>query len=501
VSQTHRRNPEIGDPWEAIQLVTLDENNPRRIAGALAMNREGNIEAFAAENVVFAVGGPGGIYKTSVYPAVHFGAIGLALMVGARARNLPESQYGMASIKFRWNVSGSYMQVIPRFISRAADGKTDEREFLRPYFTSDSELNGLIFLKGYQWPFDAGKVIGGSSVIDILVYIETMVKNRRVYLDFRSNPEGFSFNGLPEEAQTYLTRSKAVQSTPIERLQAMNPNAIELYREHAIDLHLEPLEIAVCAQHNNGGLAGNLWWESINISHLFPVGEVNGSHGVNRPGGSALNSGQVGGYRLAEFIANRYPSRLLDEAVAEKALISSIKATQEWIHNCSQATKTWRKILKEIQARMTLAGGHIRSKETMEIELQKARNLVVDIMQKGCRYSGKRQLREAFRIRHLCYAHAVYLDAINYEQQCNVGSRGSSLVVDPTGRKIHQLLDEGWKMLSEDPSYRAKVLETEVKFDGTINHEWVDCHPIPEMSSWFETIWADFRNGEIYKSW
>ena len=59
----------------------------------------------------------------------------------------------------------------------------------------------------------------------------------------------------------------------------MNPAAIELYREHGIDLAREPLEIAVCAQHNNGGLAANHWWESVNIRHLFPVGEVNGSHG------------------------------------------------------------------------------------------------------------------------------------------------------------------------------------------------------------------------------
>jgi hypothetical protein len=55
----------------------------------------------------------------------------LALLAGAKAQSLPESQYGLASIQFRWNVSGTYMQVIPRFISTAADGKSDPREFLR----------------------------------------------------------------------------------------------------------------------------------------------------------------------------------------------------------------------------------------------------------------------------------------------------------------------------------------------------------------------------------
>ena len=33
------------------------------------------------------------------------GAIGLALMAGARAQSLPESQFGLASIGYRWNAA------------------------------------------------------------------------------------------------------------------------------------------------------------------------------------------------------------------------------------------------------------------------------------------------------------------------------------------------------------------------------------------------------------
>ena len=119
--------------------------------------------------------------------------------------------------------------------------------------------------KGYQWPFDARKASGGSSIIDILVYIETVEKGLRVYLDFKQNPEGYSLETLPEEARTYLVRSGALQGTPIERLDAMNPGAIALYKDHGIDIYEEPLEIAVCAQHNNGGLAGTIWWESTSL--------------------------------------------------------------------------------------------------------------------------------------------------------------------------------------------------------------------------------------------
>ncbi len=38
--------------------------------------------------------GAAGLYRTSVYPHQQTGAIGLALLAGAAARNLPESQLG-----------------------------------------------------------------------------------------------------------------------------------------------------------------------------------------------------------------------------------------------------------------------------------------------------------------------------------------------------------------------------------------------------------------------
>ncbi len=53
----------------------------------------------------------------------------------------------MSSIQFRWNVSGTYMQCIPRFISTAADGSSGESEFLGSYFNNQAELHKFIFLK------------------------------------------------------------------------------------------------------------------------------------------------------------------------------------------------------------------------------------------------------------------------------------------------------------------------------------------------------------------
>jgi succinate dehydrogenase/fumarate reductase flavoprotein subunit len=499
IEEAQRLGIEIREGRDVIKLVVIQQEKDLRIVGVVALDPEGKTEAYEAENVIFAVGGPGGLYKTSVYPLVHTGAIGLALKEGACASNLTESQYGLASTKFRWNVSGTYMQVIPRVISRSGDGLDDEREFLPPYFPSIGEMNGMVFMKGYQWPFDARKVMGGSSIIDILVYIETVVKGRHVYLDFRRNPEGFLLEELPFEAREYLKRSNALQNTPIERLRAMNPGAIELYLEHDIDLAEEPLEIAVCAQHNNGGLAGNMWWESTNIKHLFPVGEVNGSHGVSRPGGASLNAGQVGGFRAAEYIAHVYPDWSLPEQETLVALQEAVHGAIAWIGASLGAQRGWEAELDEVKQRMSRVGAHIRSLDELEPEIEAARRQAHRIETSGCGYTSDLDLIETFRTRQLCFAHMVYLEAVSFALKSGVGSRGSAIVLDKKGQHIHPMLDESWRILPENRSYREKVLETFVDQNGMVHNEWVDCRPIPEIDSWFETTWARFRSGEIYR--
>jgi succinate dehydrogenase/fumarate reductase flavoprotein subunit len=481
----------------AVELITIG-GKESRIAGLIAVNKQGNFEAYICENLIFAVGGPGGLYKTSVYPVVHSGAIGLGLMAGACAANLPESQYGLASTKFRWNVSGTYMQVIPRVISRSADGISDEQEFLPPSFNSIGEMNGMVFLKGYQWPFDARKVIGGSSIIDILVYIETMINGRRVFLDFRSNPTDFSFSTLPDEARIFLEKSGALQNTPIERLLHMNPGAVDLYRNHKIDLLLEPLEVAVSAQHNNGGLAGNIWYESTNIKHLFPIGEVNGSHGVTRPGGSALNAGQVAGFRAAEYIANRYSKWTLNDAEVNHGLATNTLRVLEWADLCLKSDRSWSAEMKEIQERMSRSGSHIRIIDIVKSAIPEAWNQVHRLSQFGCNVKNPKDIKCAFRTRQLAFSQVVYLDAIMFCLDSHIGSRGSSITLDAEGMKIHEKLDNSWRVAPEDTSFRKKVLETMYLGEDRIQHRWTPCRPIPESDSWFETVWTRYRNGEIY---
>ena len=482
----------------AVRLVTVAEGDSKRACGVIAVNDGGEFEAYLSENVVFAVGGPGGLYKTAVYPAVHTGAIGVALRAGATAQNLPESQYGMASIKHRWNVSGTYMQVVPRIISTASDGVSDEREFLSDHFESLGEMNSNVFLKGYQWPFDSRKAVGGSSIVDILVYIETVLKGRRVFLDYRSNPAGFRFEDLSREAREYLENSGALQATPIERLRTMNPDAIQIYMDHDIDINVEPLEIAVCAQHNNGGLAGNHWWESTSMSHLFPIGEVNGSHGVYRPGGSALNSGQVGAFRAAEFIANRYSAWAVSHEEALGALQEELGSLLDWLERAAAADRDWQEERDEFQARMSRFGAHIRREDELKGAIEDAWRQVRRLEESGCGYTDRVDSIEAMRTHQLGFAHAVYLEAVRFAVASGTGSRGSAMVVDPSGVPVHPGLDDSWRIVGEETDFRTRVQETLIHGIGNVENRWVACRSLPESDTWFETAWSRFRSGEIY---
>ena len=303
-AQAEKLQIPVYDGYYAAKLLV--EN--KKILGAACV-REGEQAIFSCGNCILATGGPAGIYADTVYPVGHTGSTGLAVRAGAVLQNLEFWQYGLASTQPRWNVSGTYMQVLPRLVSVDSQGR--EYEFLNDYFDEPNAGLSQLFLKGYQWPFDPKKAENGSSRIDLWVHRETVEKHRRVYLDFTQNPQGLDFSRLDEEAYRYLEKADALFGTPIDRLEKMNAPAVALYRSKGVDLRREKLPIALCAQHCNGGIAVDAWWQTT-IRGLFAIGECAGTHGMARPGGSALNAGQVGALRAAQYIA-AHPMPLPDK--------------------------------------------------------------------------------------------------------------------------------------------------------------------------------------------
>lgn len=230
LEEIRRKGIKIFEGYQAIGILT--DRNEEKTIGLIALDLnnlydpEKRYVLFNVKNIIYATGGPAGMfYFHSVYPPVHFGATGIAFEAGVMGKNLTEWQFGIASKKFRWNLSGTYQQVIPRYVSTDENGN-DEREFLEEYFPDPSTMLNAIFLKGYQWPFDVRKIKNyGSSLIDILVFYETVIKGRRVWLDFTRNPSWGSKNGeldfslLGKEAYEYLKNSGALFGRPIDRLE------------------------------------------------------------------------------------------------------------------------------------------------------------------------------------------------------------------------------------------------------------------------------------------
>lgn len=497
----------IFDGYQVIAVLT--DCQKTRTIGLLALNLkeldnpDKTYVAFNCTNVVYATGGPAGMYLTSVYPESQTGATGLALEAGVKGKNLTESQYGIASIGFRWNLSGTYQQVLPRYVSTDQVGN-DEREFLNDYFDTPGRMLDAVFLKGYQWPFDPRKVFNyGSSLIDILVYNETVIKGRRVFLDYTHNPVWGSKNGqldfslLGEESYQYLKRSNALFGRPIDRLAHMNQPAIELYKAHGIDLSREYLEIAVCAQHNNGGLCGNLWWES-NLQHFFPVGEVNGTHGVYRPGGSALNSGQVGSLRAAQFIAARYREEPLSIEdffhQAKNQIEKKLELGRRFLAHCGSESNVTQ-IRRQIGERMTRAGAFIRSLQAAQEAAEEARQALSALPQ-ITRLASVRDLPAAFQNWDLLIAQYVYLSAIVDYIKSGGNSRGSYLVYNPEGELPLNNLPEFFRFTLDDGHLTSYVQEVSYR-DGECNFEWRRVRPLPAGDHWFETVWNAYRRGNV----
>lgn len=506
---------------ERLEAAVLEEGVPLRdhtqvirvlsdgvkVLGLLCLNTTAKSSAdrfilIRCKNVVWATGGPAGIYADSAYPAGHYGASGLAFEAGVKGQNLTEWQYGIASVKPRWNVSGTYMQVLPRIFSSAPDG-SDEREFLFDFFAQKEPewVLSRLFLKGYQWPFDVRKAAGGSSIIDILVYLETC-KGRRVWLDYRQNPAGgrFAFEKLEPEAREYLSRAGACFGSPIERLTHMNAPAVAFYRDKGVDLAREPLEVALCAQHNNGGLAVNCWWQT-NLEGFFAAGEVAGSHGVYRPGGAALNAGQVGSTRAAQYIAAQSAGQPEDTArpAFEGAAAAALKELGELAQTAlsGMGEGNARRLWTEAARRMSEGGAAFRGEEALRGCLDETRRAFNELPG-TVRAASPAELTWVYRLRDTLISQQVYLAAMLDYIAAGGCSRGSALYTDPAGTKPFEELPAAFCYRLDDGSRQGLVQEALYQ-NGSCTFQWRKVRPLPEEDDFFENVWRSFReNGNVY---
>jgi succinate dehydrogenase/fumarate reductase flavoprotein subunit len=267
------------------------------------------------------------------------------------------------------------------------------------------------------------------------------------------------------------------------------------------------LEIALCAQHNNGGLDVDLWWQT-DVPGLFAAGEAAGTHGVYRPGGSALNAGQVGSLRAARYIAQNRAG-LPDEAGAS-AMTAKIEAAAKEISalcerllaNGAVLGDNTQALLYEHRADMSECAAAIRNASQMKTLIEKNRALLADF---GGRVAavGSIGLARAFSLRDSLITQIAVLSAMmNYVKEGGK-SRGSALYTAPDGvaaKGLEEeagglfcyLLDDGaLDTVTQTLCYRAD--------DMTCTPVWRAVRPLPECGGFFENVWRSYReNGNVY---
>ena len=465
------------------------------VCGLVCLDKkDGSFRVFRCGSIVLTTGGPAGIYADSVYPHCHTGSTGLALDAGVSLQNMTEWQFGLASVNPRWNVSGTYMQVLPRFISVGEDKVP--HEFLADFFTDPYEALNAVFLKGYQWPFDSKKVLEGSSVIDLLVYRETVLKQRRVYLDYRQNPFGMKqidYARLAPEVREYLRKAEACFGTPIERLEKMNHPAIELYRSKGLDITQTPLEIALCAQHNNGGIAVDLWWQT-SLPGLFAAGECAGTHGISRPGGSALNAGQVGSLRAAQFICAGSRS-CADTSDFRTAADSAVARHRTFCQAVLQNENNVTAAIQAAQRRMSDCGGAIRDCDRMAAAMGQIGEELLGLENRiGVRDAAN--LYRAYKLKDILTVQYAVLGAMADFSKTVGTTRGSALYQDQNGT-LRAGLDELFRFRQETKA-ADRVQQVRLE-NGQLQISWRPVRPLPTGDDFFENIWRQYReNQNIY---
>ena len=256
------------------------------------------------------------------------------------------------------------------------------------------------------------------------------------------------------------------------------------------------LEIAVCAQHNNGGLIIDNWWRT-NVKGIFAIGEAAGSHGVYRPGGSALNAGQAGALRAAKYIAAQPIQSLpneLPQACQEQLqhLLAQVVLLRQNQDNTAALTAHYRR-------RMSDVGGAFRSADEMIALAKEVRHLLAHFEEQvGCDDSA-RGLANAYRLYDQLMTMSLYLDAMADYSAVSGLSRGSSLYQRPDGSLPQLAIDpipELFRFLPDDGSLADRIQEVYPgKTENTIC--WRSVRPLPDRSGdFFENIWRSFRENK-----
>lgn len=193
----------------------------------------------------------------------------------------------------------------------------------------------------------------------------------------------------------------------------------------------------------------------------FAVGEIAGTHGVTRPGGAALNAGQVFAMRLARYIAHAGRRNAVDD-VPELAAQPLAEVNDVILRaQRNESGRSLQSVKEEIQTRMSDHGGFICHVDAVRQAAQEARLLAAAVAKNALSIRHLAEIPELFMWRQMALISAAVLTMLDDYISAGGGSRGARIILDPEGDCL-PLTRNGpaqlWRFRPEQASDKEKKL-------------------------------------------
>lgn len=229
------------------------------VAGALALDRNGEMTALRAGSTVLATGGGTRIYDISTNSSSGTGdGYALGYRAGAELIDMEQIQFHPTGAVFPYDARGRLVTEAVRGEGGVLKNSLGER-FMARYDPERMDLS-------------TRDVVARAIATEIL--------------EGRGTPHGGVYLDV-----THLPRAQIESKLPV---------MLEQFLKFGVDIREEPMEVAPTAHHVMGGLRIGSGGETT-VPGLFACGEVAGGvHGANRLGGNALADTQVFGKRAGE---------------------------------------------------------------------------------------------------------------------------------------------------------------------------------------------------------
>jgi succinate dehydrogenase / fumarate reductase flavoprotein subunit len=241
---------------------------------------------------------------------------------------------------------------------------------------------------------------------------------------------------------------------------------------------------------------------------------------VYRPGGAALNSGQVGATRAAQFIAARRSQSPLGEAEFAAAAEGPLRDAADLVARATERAAAGREdntgdLLRAVGELMSAKAGPVRSRQSIAEALEQVEDWLGTYRELVVADAGSRRaVNRAFLVRDILTTAQVYLTAMADYVDHGGRSRGSVLYTDPSGSlplvgygpdASQELeLPELFRFTLDDGALDDEVQEVgwtphraadpaSASEAGDVAVTWRPRRPIPEADDFFENVWREYR--------